>query len=149
VQTVGAPLKENADRQNLNRRSEMHAPSNILAQDAPAIRVVSGRKLAHELKGASAAAAALASADAQTGRLVITPLPPRWANRMFGANPRLSKAARELVPLERAAVRRGQLDLTRPVSDAAIDKVVAKLGPDRVLAALDRITKPVVMAAPQ
>jgi hypothetical protein len=62
-----------------------------------------------------------------------------------------SKAAR-LTPLERAEVERRQLKLfhvkhQRTPTDAAVDRAVKRLGLDRVLQSLDRLTRPVAEAA--
>jgi hypothetical protein len=121
-------------------------------QDPPTIRVVSGRKLARELKRASPNERALVSADAQVGRLIVTSLPPSWANKWFHANQRLAKAARELLPLERAAVRRGQMPLTprrckRRLTESQANDLLDEIGEPRVWAWIERRTTPVSVAA--
>jgi hypothetical protein len=110
---------------------------------------VSGRKLTLALKDAGATQRALVAADIAAGRLIITPLTKRWANRVAGANERHAKVARSLLPLERAAVRRGQLDLNKhqPISDDKLDKLFAETGFDRWFATVERATAPTAVAA--
>src|SRR5262249_47180417 len=118
----------NADRQNLKGRSSMHAPYTNPTAERPAIRVLNGRAFAQELRHATPAGRALLAGAWHAGRILVE-RPSR---------PQVSKAT---------GVSLASLAPNRRPTDAAIDKLVTKLGPDRVLAALDRITKPVVVAA--
>jgi hypothetical protein len=60
-----------------------------------------------------------------------------------------------MTPLDRAAVRAGRLSLSyvhngryrRHLDDAYVEKVIAKLGVERVWRIIDKLTTPVVMIA--
>jgi hypothetical protein len=128
----------------------MHGTSKALVaygQDPfPSVRAVSGKRLASELKGATAIERALASADLQTGRLVVSPLRARAANFITDANQSEAKAARGLLPLERAAARRGDLDLTKPSTEPSDDQVLDRIGEAKVFAWLEKRTRPTMAA---
>jgi hypothetical protein len=77
----------------------------------------------------------------------IGPVNQRQAAILAGASLSYVVAICVMTPAERAAVREGRLRLTDYVdqrwhSAANAEDLVAKLGPDRVLAALDRMTAP-------
>jgi len=114
---------------------------------------VTPAQLARRLKCANPVECALTSAELQTGELVYVKLPARLANRVTGANTHLAAAARHLSPSQRAAVRRGDMDLKPlppaldPIPNGLLDKIITVVGPDRVMASLDRITRPMSVAA--
>jgi len=138
----------------------MHAPSNLLppfGQDCPAIQAVRFGRLKAELKSATADVRALTTAAVTSGRVVVTNLPPLWANRLTGANRDKAKAARALMPSERADVanglrtlngRRRPLDLTTiQVGDLAAEIERDPRLANKVMLALDIATQPVAAAA--
>jgi hypothetical protein len=105
----------------------LHTRINVNGQGAG--RVVSGRALALELKNASATQRAAIAADIASGRVIVTPLPVRWANRICNANQIRAKAART--------------NKQKSASDDRLDRLLNELGIDRVFGALDRLTSPV------
>jgi hypothetical protein len=112
---------------------------------APAVKKVSGRKLAQALKAGTIApdVAARLAYGLQTGAVIVSKLPARWARAMTGAT-RAGLAA------ERRAHRQdngngGPRVLYRhDLSDETIDTVVHQVGIERLMAALDRATHPAV-----
>jgi hypothetical protein len=116
------------------------------------IRDVNGRKLDRRLKqGLSDAHRALLALDLENGTACLHHLTRRQAKRLMGANQRIVASLRRASAEEQEKFKRGLLSLgelrARVPSDAAIDKLIAKLGPERVLMALDRITRPTLVAA--
>jgi hypothetical protein len=90
---------------------------------------ITGAELSRELKGASPEVRAEVSANISAGRLIVTPLSVRWANRMCGANERHAKAART--------------NKQKSSRDDKLDQLLAELGIDSVFASIDRLTAPV------
>lgn len=120
------------------------------------IRDINGRKLHRRLKqGVSGAHCALLALDLERGVVCLHHLPRRAAARLTGANQRDVAALRRASAEELARVRRNQLDLAelrarqtaRAPTDVEVDDQVRKLGTDRVLAALDRLTQPPMLVA--
>jgi hypothetical protein len=93
---------------------------------------MSGRELARELKEAGSKQRAMLAAEIAAGRLVVTPLPVSWANRICNANQRKAKRARAVLAAGKP----------QPASDDRLDRLLAELGVERVFASLDRITQP-------
>jgi hypothetical protein len=68
---------------------------------------------------------------------------------LFCVNERYISAVRRLSEADRSRLLRGEITLSdlcngprKPPSDEKIDRIVAKLGAERVLAAIDRLTQP-------
>jgi hypothetical protein len=109
------------------------------------LHLIYGRKLAALLKAGTASDANMArlAHELQTGVVAITGLTARQARQMTGAS-RAGLAA------ERRAHQpvKGRRVLYRSnPSDADVDKVVARVGADRIMRALDRYTQPSLLAA--
>jgi hypothetical protein len=106
-----------------------------------------GHKLATRLRaGMSPTFRALLAHEFESGACWLHSLTRRQACALTGASIGYVHTLAHATEQEREAVKRGVLSLSdihnRPPSDAAIDRVIARLGPDRVLAALDRLTMP-------
>jgi len=72
------------------------------------------------------------------GEVVVTPT-IKLAAAVFGVSPPLVRAQLELRAKHHA---NGNSDAPYPMTDAALDRLVAAIGADRVLAAIDRATQP-------
>jgi hypothetical protein len=108
----------------------------------PAIKQISGKKLARRLKEGtlSPELAARLAYDLNTGHVAVSKLPAKWSRMMTGATVAGLASVRRTL---RATNGNGHRVLyRRNPSDADIDTVVAKIGPDKVMASLDRLTKP-------
>jgi hypothetical protein len=111
----------------------------------PAIRVITGKQLNRILRRNDPTELALLTADLIAGRVIIEKPTARQARGITGASSGYVHFARHLSPMDRAAVRVGRLKLStvaRRPSDATLDKFVRRLGPDRVMQSLDRLTTP-------
>jgi hypothetical protein len=110
------------------------------------VKVVTGKELARALRRQGAAAKAVTAADIAAGRLVIDRPTPKQARAVTGASASYVGTALALSPMERQAFRAGRLKLAdaRALSDARLDKLVHRIGPDKVMAALDRATAPTI-----
>jgi hypothetical protein len=127
-------------------------PYTFFAAETPA--VLTGRRLTRRLrKHPDATSRALTAVDLAAGCLQPT---LTQARQLCGASYAYCWAVSRLGPFERAAVERGDLKLAdivrrkQPQSSTdqmIVEQVVRTLGPNNVLAALDRITKPVDVAA--
>jgi hypothetical protein len=126
----------------------MHAPYNAPARSTPAPSVYLGKDLANRARKSTATERALLAVELSGG--VVDRLTPQQATKLAGANQRYVSTLRGMTELERAAVKGGRLKLADRVnqpSDAKIDELVQRIGPARVMDALDRITKPASVAA--
>jgi hypothetical protein len=116
-------------------------------QDPPA-NVVTGWKLNRLLHSLDAGGKAMLAADLAAGRLVIVGPTLEQARGLTGASRGYTYTAATLSPTQRQAVRRGHVKLVdihlrhRSLSDAGIDRLVRRLGPDRLWSAIDRLTSP-------
>jgi hypothetical protein len=77
---------------------------------------------------------ALLAADLVSGALIVTPLPIAVANALTGAGLYAAKAARSLLPAERAAALRREFDLPWRKDD--FDERMGEMRRERVIAAL-------------
>jgi hypothetical protein len=116
-------------------------------QDPPA-NVVTGWKLNQLLHSLDAGGKAMLAADLAAGRLVIANPTLEQARGLTGASRGYTHTAATLSPTQRQAVRRGHIKLVdihlrhRSLSDAGSDRLVRRLGPDRLWSAIDRLTSP-------
>lgn len=122
-------------------------PPNPSATSASPVRDISGRKLRARLrKGLNPTHRALLAHELETGTVRLYPLPRRQACMLTGASVGYVATLSRLTSLDRELVKRGLLSLSalhnKPPTDADIDRLVAKLGADRIMAALDRWTRP-------
>ena len=112
------------------------------------IQVSSGRDLDRMVRAANPTKRALLAADIEAGKVIIEKPTARQARVLAGANAPYTNAARKLSPTERAACRIGRLNLAekarerRPITDAKLDSLINRIGADRMMAALDRYTRP-------
>jgi hypothetical protein len=117
------------------------------SRTSPPARVITGRSLAHRRLGAGRRAAV--AAQLLEGEVVIA-LSARQAALLLGANAAYVHAARKLSAAKRQAIADGTdpisfvtllkapsmpLELSKPVSDAALISVIRDAGLDRTLAA--------------
>ena len=106
-------------------------------------------------RGRSAQQAGVAAADLEAGphrRRCPTPAPGCRAYRRLRLSPTSTFAQAvadgpERRPLRQARAEQAARRQQRELTDAKLDRLVAKLGPDRVMAALDRVTAPQRAAA--
>jgi hypothetical protein len=126
------------------------------AQATPAPREIVGRRLAKRLAQGriSPTHAALLALELECGALWLHHLGRRQAQRLTGANLRHVTSLRRASAEQREQVKKGLLPLAELTprapgvpTDADVDRVVRELGADRVMAALDRITRPSLVAA--
>ena len=117
------------------------------------IEVVQGSIIKRIARAASPAERALLAADLEDGRVIIE-RPTSWqARTLTGASAPYHNAVRKLSPVERNALRTGALKLSQLLrqrwepSDAKLDRLIARYGANRVMAALDRVTAPQRVAA--
>jgi hypothetical protein len=116
-------------------------------QDPPA-NVVTGREFNRLLHSLDAAGKAVVAADLAAGRLVIAKPTLEQARGLTGASRGYAHTATTLSPTQRQAVRSGHIKLVDihlrhpSLSDARIDRLVRRLGPDRLWSAIDRLTSP-------
>jgi hypothetical protein len=118
-------------------------------------RDINGRKLFRRLKqGLNPRHCALLALELEQGTAILHHLTPRQAQKVTRANQRDVAALRRATAEESAQVKLGLLSLAelrnrtaRAPTDATVDRTITKLGADRVLQALDRITQPTLVAA--
>lgn len=118
---------------------------------SPSIEILQGRALKRLVRAANATERALLAADLEAGRVIVERPTAPQARALAGAGSACFYTARWLSPMDRNAVRGGRLKLSevrrrREPSDAKLDRLIARYGANRVMAALDRITRPAVAA---
>jgi hypothetical protein len=145
-QAAGALLKETPA--TIERAYLMSIAYSNSVSKTSTVRGHLGRNLARQARKGSATERALLAVEA-TGADVYR-LTPEQATTLAGANHTYVAQLRRMTPLERAAVATGRLKLSdcvnrrnKPVTNATLDKLLVAIGADRVLAALDRLTRPV------
>ena len=127
--------------------------SHVYSSSSEPVQVLSGRELDREVRTATPTKRALLAADVEAGRLLVERPTARQARLITGSSPCYLYAARLLSPMERAAVRTGRASLAakarerRQLTDSKLDQLVSQLGAERVMAALDRVTRPMAIAA--
>jgi hypothetical protein len=111
--------------------------------------IVHGRHLALGLHRLSASQRALLAFELTTGAVTLCGLTRKQAARIAGANTDYVSRVAHISDSEREQLRGGGLRLSkthprqpRELSDAEIDHLVRTVGPDRVMAAIDRLTAP-------
>ena len=126
----------------------MLSPSSTLPTET-----VQGTDLKRIARAASPSKGALLAADLEAGRIVVERPTPRQARALTGASVSYQYVARKLSPMDRSAVRFGRLVLSklarqqRELTDAKLDRLVARIGAEGIMAALDRVTSPQRAAA--
>jgi hypothetical protein len=110
---------------------------------------ITGRRLSRLIKQASAADRALLAHKLEQGEVLLVRPTRAQATMLAHASPSYVGTIGRLTADERLQLARGELSLSRlhnnhryVATDTAIDRIVAKLGAERVMAALDRMTAP-------
>ena len=121
-----------------------------LRQDPNGYKTIDGRRLAKRLKGTTADTRALLAHGMTTEGARLTQAQAAALARVSQA---YVSAASRASPEQREAIKHGGLSLStlhnkrQEPTDAKLDRLVAKYGADRVMAALDRATMPQRRAA--
>jgi hypothetical protein len=115
-----------------------------------AAKAIEGRKLSR--KPISPSHRALLAVDLMNGTVQVSRLTGPQARALTGASVGYVGTASRLNPEEREQVERGKLTLSafhnnKTVSDARIDRFIAKAGAENVMRGLDRWTQPQLFAA--
>jgi hypothetical protein len=110
-------------------------------------KIVVGKKLSRRRKGISPSHRALLARDLETGRArLCAPLTRKQSLAVTGASNGYTARAAGLTPEERVQVEAGSLSLSsvhnRPPTDAQIDRLIARVGADRIMKGIDRYTSP-------
>jgi len=125
-------------------------PSATPLKPAPDPRKINGRELARH-RNIRADHRALLAADLTRGRLGVFNLTRQQALAVTRASSGYLATATQLTPEQRAKVEYGRVSLSElhnhhEPSNATIERIV-RAAPDRVLAALDKLTRPALVAA--
>ena len=122
----------------------------------PQPRLIDGVKLQLKLPTLSATFRALLGHELQSGAVAITHYSPRQSAMVTESPMALIRAVGKATPLELFAMRKGVLDIeaahrqqlaNKRRTDAVVDKILVEIGLDRVLAALERLTRPATNGA--
>jgi hypothetical protein len=112
------------------------------------VKIVLGRRLARRLKGITPDFRALLAHEMVAGEVVLRDLTQAQASALVQVSlPYVSTVSRAS-PEQREDVKRRRLSISalynkrREPTDAKLDRLIARFGVDRVMAALDRATKP-------
>jgi hypothetical protein len=121
-----------------------------LGPDAVPVKDINAHLLNRRVrKGLGPTQAALLAYELEVGTARLREIPRREACRLTGASVGYVATIAKASPEERAAILRGDLPVTRlhnkpkalPTDDE-LDRLVAMIGADRIMAALDRYTQP-------
>jgi hypothetical protein len=124
------------------------ASSSPQTSGTQAVKDISGQRLARRLRRElSPTHRALLAYELEKGTAWIHSLTRRQACRLTGASVAYVVTLQRASDEERGRIKSGQLALSalhnnKPPSDAYLDRLVVKAGADRVMAALDRYTRP-------
>jgi hypothetical protein len=125
----------------------MHAPSITLP---PGVKAVSGKKLARKLQRIEPAHRALLVHDLEAGAVWLHDLTRHQSCSLVPVSLGYVGTVANASPEDVRRLRAGTLSLSelhnRPLSDAAIDKLIAKIGLSRIWQAMDRATRPAAPA---
>jgi hypothetical protein len=119
-----------------------------IAQTPNGFKIIIGRRLARRLKDISADFKALLGHEMVTGEVVLRQLTQAQASALLSVSRPYISAVNQASPEERELIKRKRLSIStlyskhRAPTDTALDKLVMKIGADRVMAALDRATNP-------
>ena len=110
-------------------------------------RDLNGHKLSRRVqRGLSPTFRALLAYQLESGGVCVHHLTRKQALALARASSGYVSTVARLSPQERDQLGKGILSLSalhnRPPTDADVDRIVTKLGPTRVMAALDRLTRP-------
>ena len=113
------------------------------------VRDIDGHRLSRRLqRGLSATFRALIAYELESGGAKLHHLTRKQSVTLVGANSGYVGTVSRLTPHEREQVANGILSLAaihnQPPTDVDIDRIVTRIGLDRVMAALDRLTRPIV-----
>jgi hypothetical protein len=117
----------------------------------PPPRLIDGVKLQQKLPTLSTTFRALLGYELKSGTVAITRCSPRQAAAITESPMALIRTIAAATPLDLSAMRTGLLDVetvhrgllsNQRRTEAAVDALVIEIGLDRVLASLDRLTRP-------
>jgi hypothetical protein len=118
---------------------------NLTAADHPA-RTITGRQLNQELKSASAVDRARLARKIEQGELQLLRLTRKQATGLAKVSAGYVGTLSRLSADERTQLARGQLSLSqahrRRATDVEVDRIIARLGAEVIMAGLDRATAP-------
>jgi hypothetical protein len=122
---------------------------------APTPSSINGRQLAYRLQKLNSAKRALLARDLECGAVHLQNLTRPQAATLTRVSVSYVNTVQRASLEERKRLACGLLTLSalhnkhrrQPVSDADVERIVIKIGADRVMSALDRITAPVLVAA--
>lgn len=110
------------------------------------VKNINGRRLRRRRKGLSPTHRALLAYELEAGGASIHDLTRHDACALTGASRSYVATVFRASDEEREQVKSGQLALAvlhnKPPSDSYLDRLILKVGADRVMAALDRYTRP-------
>jgi hypothetical protein len=114
--------------------------------DPTPVKDINGRKLSRRLKkGLSPTFRALLAHDLETGAAQLHDLTRRQACQLMQVSAGYVTTVAKTNPEDRKKIESGQIPLaalhTTP-TDRQLDRLIARIGPDRFMAALDRYTRP-------
>jgi hypothetical protein len=113
---------------------------------------IDGRRLGRRLKKLSITRRAMLACDLECG-VPVQNFTAGQASMLAKVPACYVRALRRASDEERRALERGSLSLSalqhrpRPITDAELERVVVKVGPDRVMRVLDKLTAPVPLVA--
>jgi hypothetical protein len=119
----------------------------------PGVKEIVGRKLAGRIRRLSPTFRALLAHEMESGRVIVHALSRKQAVQLTGASVGYVNTIHRLSDEQRELLKRGALSLSKlhsshkSLTDAEIDHLVIKLGPERIMRALDRYTQPQRFAA--
>jgi hypothetical protein len=124
-----------------------------LNEDTNGYKTIVGRRLTRRLKGITPDLRALLAHEMVAGEAVLHRLTQAQAAVLVHVSlPYVSTVSRAS-PEQREDIRRRRLSLSalyhkrRQPTDAKLDRLIARYGADRIMAALDRVTAPQRVAA--
>jgi hypothetical protein len=121
-------------------------------QTTPAVKKINGKKLSRRLKSLSPTFLALLANELMSGTAVVSHLTFEQAKAVTGASTGYLTTVRRLTPEQLEQVKREPASLSpfhnkREMTDAEIERRIVKMGIEKVLAAIDRLTAPPVLVA--
>jgi hypothetical protein len=124
----------------------VHYSTNGLGASSTIPTTISGRWFSRHRKDFSPTELALLAHDIEMGKKMWADHTRAQALALTKASAGYTASVAKLTPGERKQVEQGQLLLSKlhnkQMSDTALDRFIARVGADRVMAAIDRYTQP-------
>jgi hypothetical protein len=125
----------------------LRVPTSQVSPADPAIKRISGRILAKRIRkdAFDLVHRARLALQLQRGEVVIGNLTAKQARQLVGISVDVLAAARQVMPAAprpRTRTVRNRVTYKRDLSEGDVERLIAQLGEERVLAALDRVTQP-------